>query len=345
MIVTCENCSSRFVVDPQVLMPSGRRVRCARCKHIWFQTPQPSRADTAPGSLPPNDTERRQIFQPQTTSAAAAKSVFDDSPAAAKDAAEADPSTLDEPPPVSPSGEDDDADLKALYSNDLGTGDDAGGSGDIETGNAARTDDDTAMPDISLDGPSRRRKKTQVPAVYKKRSKLVAAAGWVAILAIVLSGLGTAIFARETIAAKLPAVKPVYAAIGLAIEPQLITANAGQFLSIETPPQKPAYWRDDQLIQEINGAIINTATAPVRVPPLEGILRDRDNNELFRWLFSAEIDILQPGQKISFATEIVDMPQDAAEMELVFTNGKQSGQAKAMTGAKMSALDLPSTGR
>lgn len=36
MIVTCGNCSKRYVLDARAL-GAGRRVRCANCQHTWFQ--------------------------------------------------------------------------------------------------------------------------------------------------------------------------------------------------------------------------------------------------------------------------------------------------------------------
>jgi len=35
MILTCPECSARYVVDPNALLPNGRVVRCAKCKHSW----------------------------------------------------------------------------------------------------------------------------------------------------------------------------------------------------------------------------------------------------------------------------------------------------------------------
>ena len=37
MILTCPECKSRFVVNPTALLPNGRTVRCAKCKHAWFE--------------------------------------------------------------------------------------------------------------------------------------------------------------------------------------------------------------------------------------------------------------------------------------------------------------------
>jgi predicted Zn finger-like uncharacterized protein len=39
MILTCPNCSARFLVNSAALRPSGRDVRCGRCRHQWFAMP------------------------------------------------------------------------------------------------------------------------------------------------------------------------------------------------------------------------------------------------------------------------------------------------------------------
>lgn len=37
MIVSCPQCDARYEVDAQVLSPNGRRVRCAKCGHLWTE--------------------------------------------------------------------------------------------------------------------------------------------------------------------------------------------------------------------------------------------------------------------------------------------------------------------
>ncbi len=37
MLLTCPNCSTRYLVSDTAIGVEGRRVRCSQCKHSWFQ--------------------------------------------------------------------------------------------------------------------------------------------------------------------------------------------------------------------------------------------------------------------------------------------------------------------
>jgi len=52
MIITCPSCSTRFLLDEADMRESGRKVRCARCSHVWHEQ-APSQPAELPGSVPP----------------------------------------------------------------------------------------------------------------------------------------------------------------------------------------------------------------------------------------------------------------------------------------------------
>lgn len=56
MILTCPECSTKYVVDPAAIGASGRTVRCSRCSHSW--------AEPAPPDLPPAPPPRLQPMEP-----------------------------------------------------------------------------------------------------------------------------------------------------------------------------------------------------------------------------------------------------------------------------------------
>lgn len=57
MILTCPACSTRYQVDESKFPPDGRSVRCAKCGHVWHQSPPVSQPDdelfAAPSEEPP----------------------------------------------------------------------------------------------------------------------------------------------------------------------------------------------------------------------------------------------------------------------------------------------------
>jgi predicted Zn finger-like uncharacterized protein len=71
MILNCPSCGTRFLIDPALLEPDGRKVRCGRCGHSWFQDrPAPSEAVAAVAEAPSGSAiPRLQAFDEARRSA------------------------------------------------------------------------------------------------------------------------------------------------------------------------------------------------------------------------------------------------------------------------------------
>ena len=53
MILTCPSCQTRYVVPDSAIGAVGRKVRCAGCRHSWFQDPPGSASAAALAPEPP----------------------------------------------------------------------------------------------------------------------------------------------------------------------------------------------------------------------------------------------------------------------------------------------------
>ncbi len=64
MIITCEACSTQFVLDDALIKPEGSKVKCSKCRHIFTAFPPDHSKIEAPDEPPPQ--EHDILFDEQT---------------------------------------------------------------------------------------------------------------------------------------------------------------------------------------------------------------------------------------------------------------------------------------
>lgn len=301
MIIACPACSTRYVVPDSAIGAEGRTVRCARCRHSWFQEgPElPLRAEAPLATRPAGETlaEPAQAPMPPVQQPAAPEAA----PA---------PAAVPEAPPPSSAG-----DGPAMP--------DAAGDQAAEPSmarilaekTAARAEDGAAAaPPPAFAAPQVERDVEEfvsMPSSFDHeppfRPRRNPARLWTAAAVTFALAVAALIGAVSYFGMPdwLPVARPTFGA-------------APSDLALSFPPER----QDRRTLPNgseyfgASGTVTNVGKEVRTVPPILIVLRDGKDRIVYTWNVTPPKETLAPGESVTINEAVTDVPKDAKIAEI-----------------------------
>lgn len=295
MQIACPHCQTTYQVDPSAVGPSGRSVRCARCRSVWFAANTAALSEIAA-------SHRAEMAQFAATGPDSEVAV--DWPEAAAESATGEPTdvgfVVDAPPIAADSGNPP-----------------AGSDGPrIESPALAPVDHEPAAgePAVREDIETVAARRAQEQARYS-RFRLRLPGLPTIMLGLILLDLGL-IGWRAEIVRLAPQTASLYAAIGLGVNLR------GLVLADVTSETQMAEGVPVLLVQ---GRIVSVANRVVDVPRLRFAVRNGSGNEIYSWTALPSRSLLAPGETLAFQSRLASPPPETREVLVRFFNRRDLG--------------------
>jgi predicted Zn finger-like uncharacterized protein len=329
MLIVCPNCATSYMIDPASVGPSGRAVRCARCKTTWFAGASKSapsvsafvdgviaEAEAESGATHPESSSQPQADNPPPPAMDSSTTAddFGNEPAAdfppafGADATPAPFNDASQNNDLAPHTDDGyqpqhDAPADGLTVTDspplVPPGDhDLHGDGFHTDGLHAGTDPEEADSYIA------RRQRLKARRQQSKRTSR-----WTAVILVLFAFNVALIGARSEVVRYLPQTASLFAAVGLPV-------NLRHLKFDKVKITKEA--QDGVNILIIEGVIVNTAGKPTEVPRLRFAARNATGQDVYTWTALPRRSILGPNESMEFQSRLAAPPADATDVMVRF---------------------------
>jgi predicted Zn finger-like uncharacterized protein len=314
MQIICPNCETSYQVDASSMGPSGRSVRCARCRTVWFATNGAAMQEIAAA-------HRAEMAQFATAALGADDGLEWPQPGAAA----ADQMGGEPDPGLDPADAGFVDDAPPIASGDSAALDDPLAGFDMQSARNAPVVESPALAPIEHEPATGDLVVGEdIETVAARRAKAQAGnwrlglpwAGWpTAMLALALLDVGL-IGWRAEIVRLAPQTASLYGALGLQVNLR------GLVIDNVTTETRTAEGVPVLLIQ---GRVVSAAKRTVEVPRLRFAVRNGTGNEIYTWTALPNRSLLSPGETLSFQSRLAAPPPETHDVLVRFFNRHDLG--------------------
>lgn len=280
MKLTCPECTTQFLINPEAIGPNGRTVRCSQCSVTWFVAAEPDimelRDDLEPDPIdaitPADDADTvdraeptREAFAPSTPPPSA-------------------------PPPNVPPRDNRNFESPTPQKNHV-------------------TQDN--IPSISPNITPHAAFREKADKKKARRNLFGVSMVWGVTFSVFAIALLASYVLRAQITEKFPGTLAIYKSIGINIPTAGLEFYAVEWRYVQNEGEQVFF---------IDGKIRNIDVKPRNVSLIKLSLKNADGEVLTSWVVEPALQILQPGKSIEFATQYPNPPIEAVSLVTGFAD-------------------------